>query len=308
MNWRLHLTNQAIRDLQIIAGKPPLLAVWTRADQVDFYDLATGIHYGCRQISDPPADKNYLSEDWRLFLTHLVDLKHRACLPVVSARQTTIYATADGRRRLFREPRGRLTVLAGGKLRILETTETNSLAAVGFDRSQGLVALLDAKGRLSIYRQGLWRGEFDMGLRMDRLRTSSVAIARGGRLILLTDGGQIVMADANGAVLKRVDVHYEIRQIACSPDGGTVVTSDNQAGLIRVYSGADLAHSHQRFAQDLIATAQQIQLMADLPPISAAINALVAGQRGTVGFAMSGVICMTNVSQMARLPRPSPLF
>ena len=308
MNWRLHLTNQAIRDLQIIAGKPPLLAVWTQADRVDFYDLAAGVHYGCRQIGDPPADKDYLSDDWRFFLTHLVDSKRRACLPVVSARQTTIYATADGSLKLFREPYGRLTVLAGDKLRVLETIAADSLAAVGFDRSQGLVAALDAKGRLSIYRRGAWRGEFDMGLRLDRLRTSSVAVARGGRLIFLTDGEQIVMADANGAVLKRVDVHYKIRQIACSPDGDMVVASDNQAGLIRVYSGADLTHSHQRFAQDLIAAAQQIQLMADLPPVSAAINALVAGRRGAVGFAMSGVICMTNVSQMARLPRPSPLF
>ena len=308
MNWRLHLTDQAIHDLQIIPGKPPLLAVWTQADRVEFYDLEAGVRHGCRQIGDPPDDKDYLSEDWQFFLTGLVDVKQRACLPVVSARQTTIYTTDDGRLNLFREPCSRLTVLVGHKLCVLETIKSDNLAAVDLDRSRGLAAALDTEGRLSIYQQGAWRGEFDMGLQMDLLRTGSVAVTHGGRLIFLTDGGQIVMADASGAVMKRVPVHYRIRQIACSPAGDMVVTSDNEAGLIRVYSGADLAHSHQRFAQDLIAAAQQIQLMADLPPVSAAINALVAGRRGAVGFAMSGVICMTNVNQMARLPRPSPLF
>ena len=308
MNWRLHLTNQAIRDLQILSGKPPLLAVWTQPDRVEFYDLDAGLRRGCRQIDDPPDDSDYASVDWQLFLENLLDWKRRARLPLVSARQTTIYATDDGRLRLFRHPRRQLTVLADHKLHPLEAVAPNSLAAVALDRSRGLAAALDAKGQLSIYRRGAWSGQFDMGLQMNRLRTSGIAVARGGRWIFLTDGGQIIMANADGAVMKRIHVHYEIRQIACSPDGDMVVASDNEAGLIRVYSGADLAPSHQRFAQDLVAAARQVQLMADLPPVSAAINALVAGHRGAVGFAMSGMICMTSVSQMTPLPPPSPLF
>lgn len=306
MNWRLHLTNQAIRDLQILPSKPPLLAVWTRADCVEFYDLETGLRHGCRQIDAPPEDSDYSSVVWQLFLEDLVDLKRRARLPLVSAGQTTIYATADGRLHLFRHPRRQLTALAGRKLYPLEAIESDSLAAVALDRSRGLAAALDTKGRLSIYRRGAWSGQFDMGLQIDRLRPSSIAC--GGRLIFLTDGGQIVMTDADGAVMKRIHLHYEIRQIACSPDGDMVVASDNEAGLIRVYSGADLAPSHQRFAQDMVAAARQVQLMADMPPLSAAINALTAGQRGTIGFAMSGMICITNVNQMTPLPPPAPLF
>ncbi len=306
MNWRLHLTNQAIRDLQILPSKPPLLAVWTRADRVEFYDLEVGLRHGCRQIDAPPDDQDYSSVVWQLFLEDLVDLKRRVRLPLVSARQTTIYATADGRLHLFRHPRRRLTALAGRKLHPLEAIESDSLAAVALDRSRGLAAALDTKGRLSVYHRGAWSGQFDMGLRIDRLRPSGVAC--GGRLIFLTDGGQIVMADADGAVMKRIHLHYEIRQIACSPDGDMVVASDNEAGLIRVYSGADLAPSHQRFAQDLVAAARQVQLMADLPPLSAAINALAAGRRGTIGFAMSGMICITNVNQMTPLPPPAPSF
>lgn len=306
MNWRLHLTNQAIRDLQILPSKPPLLAVWTQADRVEFYDLEAGVRHGCRQIDVPPDDSDYSNVVWQLFLEDLVDLKRRVRLPLVSARQTTIYATADGRLHLFRHPRRQLMVLAGRKLYPLEAIESDSLAAVALDRSRGLAAALDTKGRLSIYRRGAWSGQFDMGLQIDRLRPSGIAC--GGRLIFLTDGGQIVMADADGTVMKRIHLHYEIRQIACSPDGDMVVASDNEAGLIRVYSGADLVPSHQRFAQDLVAASRQVQLMADLPPVSAAINALTAGRRGTIGFAMSGMICITNVNQMTPLPPPAPLF
>lgn len=307
MNWRIHLTKQSIRDAQILSGQWPLLAVWPQIDRVEFYDLAYGAWHGCRQIEEPPPNKDYMGEEWRLFLAGLVDLKGRACLPVVSARQTMIYSIDNGRVNLFREPDNRLIFRQDDQLHALDI-EPSRLAAVDLDRSLGLVAALDVEGRLCLYRQGILRGAFDMGLRIDPLRTCSVAISHGGRLILLTDGRQIVMANTSGAVIRRLEVHYEIRQIACSPAGDIIAASDNEDGLIRVYSGADLALSHQRFAQDLIAEAQQIQLMADLPPVSAAVNALVAGHRGAVGFAMSGVICVTNVNQMARLPRVSSLF
>ena len=307
MNWRIHLTNQAIRDAQILSGGWPLLAVWPQADRVEFYDIESGAWHGFRQLDAPPADSDYLSEDWQFFLANLVDLKRRACLPLVNVGGTAIYSTDDSRANLFHQPGGRLIFRAGYELHQLDI-EPGGLAAVDLDRSLGLAAALDVEGKLRIYRQGILRGAFDMGLRMDFLRTSDLVISHGGRLIFLTDGGQIVMADTRGAVLRRVAVPYEIRQLACSPAGDIVVTSDNEAGLIRVYSGADLALSHQRFAQDLIAAARQIQLMADLPPVSAAINALAAGHRGAVGFAMSGVICMTNVNQMARLPQASALF
>jgi hypothetical protein len=91
--------------------------------------------------------------------------------------------------------------------------------------------------------------------------------------------------------------------MACSPDGARVVTSDTEAGLIRVYNGHDLKQTHQRFAVDLIADAQQVQLLANLPPITATVSALVAGDNGVIGFAMSGVICMTDVSYLTALPQ-----
>jgi len=308
MNWRIHLTNQAIRELHILSGKPRMLAVWTQRNRVEFYDLETGALYGDRHIDPVPDENDYLSEAWQTYLADLKDVKARSYLPVVTTEQATVYTTEDGKLHLFREDYNMLQMLTDGHLYELDTTSVQSFVSVDLDLALGIVAGLDSTGKLYIYQQNIFVGDFDIGLEIDPFLHSAVIISNGGGTIFATDGRQIVMTDASGEVLHRVPVHYNIRQIACSPGGGMVVTSDNEAGLIRVYSGSDLTHTHQRFAVDLIADAQQVQLMADLPPITVAISALVAGNRGAIGFAMSGVICMTNVGQLTKLPRPQSLF
>ncbi len=308
MNWRIHLTNQAIRELHILAGKPRMLAVWTQDNRVEFYDLETGALYGDRVIVDEPDNTEYLSETWQTFLTGLMDVKQKSYLPIVSTSQATIYTTDDGKLHLFREDYNTLQMLTDGHLYTLDTSTVESFAAIDLDLALGIVAALDSTGKLYIYQQNIFVGAFDIGLEMDMFRRSTVVISNGGGTIFVTDGNQIVMTDISGEVLNRTSVHYNIRQMACSPGGGMIVTSDNEAGLIRIYSGSDLTHTHQRFAVDLIAGAQQVQLLADLPPITVAISALVAGSRGAIGFAMSGVICMTDVSYLTKLPRPQSLF
>lgn len=307
MNWRIHLTNQAIRELHTLSGKPYLLAVWIQGNRVEFYDMETGALYGQRQIDMPPDD-DYLSEAWQTYLAGLVDIKERSYLPIVATPRATIYTTDDGNLHLFRESYNTLKLMTDGKLTLLDTAHVESFISLDLDRALGAVVALDTQGRLSIYQQDIFVGDFDIGLTVDELVGATVVVSNGGGTIFATDGKQIVMTDISGDVLHRLPVHYNIRQIACSSGGGMVVTSDNEAGLIRVYSGSDLTATHQRFAVDLIAEAQQVQLMADLPPLSVAISALTAGSRGAIGFAMSGVICMTHVNQLTKLPRPQTLL
>lgn len=307
MNWRIHLTNTAIRELHTLSGKPYLLAVWTQINRVEFYDMETGAYYGDRLIP-PVPDDDYYSEDWQTFLAGLKDVKERTYLPIVTTTRATIFTTDDGQLRLFREPYNTLQLFADGQVHELDTTDADALISVDLDRALGTVVALDSKGDLSIYQQSIFVGKFDIGLKIDELVGGTVIISNGGGTIFATDGRQIIMTNTSGDVLHQRPVHYNIRQMACSSGGGMVVTSDNEAGLIRVYSGSDLIPTHQRFAVDLIAEAQQVQLMADLPPMSVSISALTAGSRGAIGFAMSGVVCMTNVSQLTKLPRPQSLL
>lgn len=285
-----------------------MLAVWTKNNRVEFYDMETGALHGDRTITSAPDDNDYLSEPWQTFLSGLKDVKEKSYLPIINTNQATIYTTEDGKLHLFREDYNMLQMLTDGHLYELDTTTVDSFVAIDLDLALGIVVALDSTGKLYIYQQNIFVGAFDIGLNMDMFLRSAVIISNGGGTIFVTDGKQIVMTNSSGEVLHRITVHYNIRQIACSPSGGMVVTSDNEAGLIRVYSGSDLTPTHQRFAVDLIAGAKEVQLLADLPPITVAISALVAGNRGAIGFAMSGVICMTDVSYLTKLPRPQSLL
>ena len=114
--------------------------------------------------------------------------------------------------------------------------------------------------------------------------------------------------DTGGTVLKTLETHYYIGQMASSPTGGMVLTSDMESGVLRAYKGGKLILTHQKFAIDLVADANQIQLMADLPPMGTAISTIIAYNKGIFAFAMSGVICVSDVKQMDEVPRPKTLL
>lgn len=307
MMWRIHLTNQAIRELHILQGKSPQLAVWTQRNRIEFYDMESGALLGHRTIESPPMG-DFNSEDWQTYLSSLTDIRGRAFLPVVPTSRATIYTTDDGKLHVFRSGDTELVMMTDGKLATLPLSDAESIIALDLDRALGMVAVLDNTGKLHIYQQDIPVGSFEIGLSIDSLVGGSVIISNAGGTIYATDGRQIVLVDTGGAVLQRVHTHYNIRQITCSPSGGMVITSDSESGVIRVYRGDTLTLTHQRFAVDLVAEAQQVQLMADLPPISVSISALVAGTRGKIGFAMSGVVCLTDVSAFTELPRPQALL
>ncbi|WP_347259140.1 hypothetical protein, partial [Methylocaldum sp.] len=66
----------------------------------------------------------------------------------------------------------------------------------------------------------------------------------------------------------------------------------------------DLTPIRQRFAIELVAEAFQVQLLADMPPVQAALSALALADDGLLAFAMSGVICLTDISLRAAAVLP----
>jgi hypothetical protein len=80
-----------------------------------------------------------------------------------------------------------------------------------------------------------------------------------------------------------------------------------ESGVIRVYDGTTFTLCYQRFAIDLVANATQVQLMANLPSISAAATALTINNAGIIAFSMSGVACVTGLAHMSALPHSQAL-
>lgn len=307
MTWRLHLTNQAIQYINILDGNPPLLAVWSRRDKVAYYTLQDGTLISEDRLLFPETE-NRQGDDWQTFLGELTT-PNNAYLPVIEAGDMTILATDDGRMHLYHLlDEAELYLQTDGKEVKLDTPENISLLTVALDRFLGLVAAVDAEGKLSVFQQHIKVGRFDLNLTILENPRPTLAISRGGGAIVVSDGRQILISDSGGKIRKQQAMHYDIYQMACSPNGRYIVTSDPETGVIRVYDGQSLTLYYQRFALDLIAKATQVQLLADLPPTSVVPTSLTINDAGDVAFAMSGVVCVSNIQYMDPLPRAQELL
>jgi hypothetical protein len=306
MTWRVHLSNQAIANLDILYGKVPLLAAWVQRDRAAFFELETGAPVG-EQTYRAQGFDNRRGEKWQEYLGTLV-APNGAHLPCVRTAQAVIYTTEDGKTRLYQIGDLDLLLDLNGSETRLDTGKATAFTAVAFDRVMGVTAALDEKRRLHLYQQPIYVGAFDLKLTAVDEGRSLVAIANGGAAIFVASGQELVLTDTGGKVRKRAEMHYSIGRLACSPDGKLVVTCDLDSGVIRAYDGPDLTPTHQRHAIDLLEKATQVQLIAEMPPVNVAPGSLVVDDRGTLAFPMSGVVCVTSIKRMDALPRPQPLL
>lgn len=306
MAWRLHLTNQAIYQLDILTGPPTLLAVWTRRDRVAFYAIETGTLIAERNL-DFPTTADRRSDEWQEFVAGLI-APNRSYLPTIAMPELTIYLSDDGRMRLYETGDTNLYMDAEGKEVKLHVSDAAPFVAVTMDRFLGVTAALDERGKLHVYQQNIRVGNFDLGLKFSPDLPPSLAIARGGGSIFASNGRQIVLTNSSGKIRKEFEAHYFIGRMDCSPNGRLLVTSDMETGVLRLYNGIDLLPMRQRFAIDLLVEAVQVQLLADMPPIQVALSTLALADDGLLAFAMSGVVCLTDITTMDELPRPQRLI
>ena len=299
MTWRVHVSDSSIRKLQHFGPEPTLLAVTTQTGRIAYFEQVTGAPRGHLQLHPPRSAFAFDNPVWRSYLDSLGSAGNGACPPLISLPQLDIYSTVDGGMRLLHAVSGELIWLGASESKVLMAS--GDLLALDMDRSSGRAVTLNSRGQLRIYDAGELLRSVDIGLRLDPLSLVDVKIGGGGARIFVTDGRQIVALDEAGGERGRLRLHYGAGSLAVSPSGEVVLCSDNGAGLIRAYRGADLMPTHQRFAQDLLAEAQQVQLMAELPPFSIAISALAASDDGTIAFAMSGVVCVSSLDRMTTL-------
>lgn len=308
MAWRLHLTNQTVSRLHILpggSGQPTLLAVWF-GSRVAYFNFATGAAVGERSVKDVPNVSR--SEDkWQEFMVSLA-APNKAVLPWLRLNRLDILSSDDGRMRLYHAGHADLFLEIDGKEGKLDSGGAAEFLAVGLDRFLGLIAAVDEKGLLHLYQQYIPVGVFDVHLRLHDDMRPMIAIANGGSAIYVTGGQDVLVVDSGGRVSRRLDTHYFIGKMDCSPNGRWLVTCDLETNVIRAYSGSDLAVTHQRHAIDLMTEAAQIQLIADFPPATIAVSALAVGGKEALAFAMGGVICASAINAMQALPRPQKLF
>jgi hypothetical protein len=166
-----------------------------------------------------------------------------------------------------------------------------------------LLAALDWTGRLHIFQQHIRVGVFETGLTLQDHLQPEVEVSQGGTCIYASDGQQIVLFEPSGRERKRLSLHYTVGELACSPDGKLLVTSDVESGVVRIYNGLELTATHQRFAIDLLADAKRVHHTASGGTAGAALGALALNNKGVLAFALSGMVCVTNLARFKSHPR-----
>lgn len=311
MAWRLHLSNRTIQQLDLLPGKPSLLAAWSKRNRVTYYDLHTGAFFA-EAVIEPPEVDDRNSLTWQNFVREL-KAPNGAFLPHINTEHEVIYLSENDHVRMYRGGPAELFLqMQHGSDEIkLDVRSGTIFQQVAFDPTGEIVAALDTKGKLHVYRQTKRLGIYDAGLRLKDDNRASLAISRAGEKLFVTDHQQLVQLDTSGNVVQRLGTHYIIGRMACSPDGKWLVTGDAETGVVRVYDSTDMQLKYQRFGIDLLAEATQIQLLADLPPVFIALNALTIDNDGIMALAMSGIICVTSLDrmdniQLARMPAETP--
>ena len=302
MPWRVHLSNRALHRLDILkAPKSSLLAAWSQPDRVTYFDLESGAAMGEQDLKIIDSDVRHHGQ-WQALMPQLV-APNGAYPPVLASDSWTIYTTRNGQRRFYYSGDEAYLVTGTDESKL----EIESIAAVSLDRASGLLALLDATGQLCLYEPGKSSHQFDIGLSSKPDVRSRLAVMGGGQAIVVACDHLLVKVDRQGSLLKRVELPYSIGRFASSPDGQMLACGDRDANVICIYEGERFQPMFQRHAIDLMASATQLQLIADLPPSRVAMNSLVIDNVGNLAFALAGVICVTAVAQMRTLPRPQKL-
>jgi hypothetical protein len=170
------------------------------------------------------------------------------------------------------------------------------------DTAQGIIGGLDAEGKLHIYQRAVPVGRFDIGLKTISTRLPLALSLRQGR-IFVAHGRQVIECDTTGKEQRSMELHYPIGAFAVSDDGQTLACCDRDTNVIRVYDSAAMTPRYQRHAEDLMAKATQVQLLADPPPQMVALSSLAINTKGVLAFALAGVVCVTDTEQMNMLPQ-----
>lgn len=299
MGWRLQLSNLPVRRLDIIQGRPTMLAAWTSPTQVHFFDLQHGTSFDPLTIAEP-VERNLQHLSWGMFAGGL-KAPNGGALPYVRAERIAVWSGADGRVHLLRDDEG-FVVLSGSVSRVLPVDSPSEIRQVAMDRTGSYVTLLDREGSLHLYARQVRTGIFP-GIEPDPEVSLSLAVTDSG--ISHVRSGRVFRGfDSAGQNVFRFEAHYEVGSAAWAPDGRLLAVHDQDSDVFRVYGIPSATLLYQAFATDLLADARRAQLLPVATQTGASVGATALSNKGALAFATLGLICVTSVHRMKAVSKP----
>jgi len=306
VSWRLHFSTQPVAAVQLIGSEKPLVAVWDNRHTVHYYAQTDATPSGEQRFDRQPAPEELTGDFWREFAASL-QTPNGQYLPTVFMSGLSIYQSRDGRLRLYHFYDGDLVLEVEGRYITLEQDGDDRFLAVGLDRTLGLCAAFSERSGLHVYQQHVRVTRVALDLTLGMEAHLSLVVPDGLGWLLISDGRRVLRIDSAGRVVHQIEAHFTVGALAVSPSGQYIALGDVDDNLIRIYDNT-LHPTHQKHAIDLIAGARQVQLIASLPGRKAGISAVDVSDRGVIGFALGGVVCLVDLKALDVLPQPRPLL
>lgn len=299
MPWRIHLANRPLHRIDLLSSpRSRLLAAWSQPDRVSYYELESGAKLRDQKLT---TDWQSLrsSEDWQAASEEWV-APNGVYPPVMMCDGGTIYTNRSGKIRLYHGADGSLVMAHGSQEKMLSVDEIHALAMA---RESGAVAVLDVESTLHLCDRDAEPDTINLDLVLGPNRRTGLAMTAEGDTVFVSHSDCLLRVNTRTRSTACLNLHYRIGQFASSPDGRLLACADTDTNVIRLYDGETLTPRYQGHAVDLMAKAPQLQLIADLPPALVAVSNLALDDRGTLAFALAGVICVTGIDLLQPVPR-----
>ncbi|GAB4575122.1 MAG: hypothetical protein Kow0077_25110 [Anaerolineae bacterium] len=283
-----------------------MVALWDAQHKVHYFNLFDATPSGERKFDVQQSIRDLDGEFWREFVSGL-QAPNDAYLPTVLIAGLTLYQSRDGRLRLYHFHDGSLIMEVDSRHVGLNQEQSPRILIAGLDRALGLCAAIDEHGLLHLFQQHIPVGTYELGLKLGVDARLNLHLPDGLGRLLVSDGEHVMLVDSAGRVVHSLHAHFAVGPVAISPEGQYILLGDIDDNVVRVYD-SELRPTHQKHAIDLIATARQVQLIASLPGRKAGLSALDISDRGTIVFALGGVVCVTELKALDVLPQPRPLL
>ncbi len=304
VGWLLELETGAVRDICLVAGDPPLIALHVADDALAFFALHTGAFYGWGSLPRPDARDPL--DSLSVALLDALRAPNGAILPRVRLGAMTVLSAYDGRLHVIQSGEGTVTLVIDGERIDLLRDHAADVLAVDLDREMGTVGALAGDGVLHVFQQHVAVGSYAVGVARDGCRpTICLPDAAGVIVIGDTDGTRIF--DTAGRMLAQANCPAGFCGAAVAPAGQWVIRYGGGHSAIRAYD-AHLTAMRQGTGDDLRAASHSVQLFRVEAAAGEEIGALAVADEGVLAFVQGKTLCCASLSALASLPSEQVLL
>ncbi|MEP0762016.1 MAG: hypothetical protein HRF48_04690 [Chloroflexota bacterium] len=304
MGWLLELDTWGVRDLSLIGGDPPLIALHTAEETFLYYAIDSGALYG-REVL-PRLDPRDLLDGLRPALLDALRAPNGAWLPRARLGAVTVLSSNDGRLHVIEIGGHTTTLMMDGERVDLLRDHAAGVLATGLDRELGTVGVLTGDGALHVFQQHVRVGAYPLDLALDGCRPT-IFLPDGSGTLVVSDEGRTRIFDTAGRVLAQATCPAELCSAAVAPAGEWIVRYGGARGAIRV-DDARLTAVRQGTVDDLRAASRSVQLFRSEGDFGEGIGSLVVADDGTLAYVQGRLLCCAPLSALAPLPLEQPLF